>query len=98
MTNFKSSQGTSSATSEKNPFGLRAHYRKGQLSSCVPEIKRKIKTNWSNLHQEAKKTYTEKARDHQRTSGDPPSKPLPEDQERIVDIYDTLVNHALKTL
>lgn len=60
-----------------------------------PRSTEKIK---SNLHQKAKKTYTEKARDHQRTSGDPPSKPLSEDQERIVDIYDTLVNHALKTL
>ncbi|CAC5425105.1 unnamed protein product [Mytilus coruscus] len=56
---FKSSHGTSSVTSEKNVWSGTAHYRKGQLFRCVPQINQKIKTKWSNLHQEAKR-HTQK--------------------------------------
>ncbi|XP_063410794.1 uncharacterized protein LOC134693809 [Mytilus trossulus] len=84
---FNSSQGTSSVTSEKKKL-IWEHIteRVNSLGVC-PRSTKEIKNKWSNLHQEAKKAYSEKARDHQRTGGGPPPKPLTEAQERIVDIY-----------
>ena len=48
---------------------------------------KEIKTKWSNLHQEAKKAYTENTRDSQKTGGGPPPKPLSATAEKIVEIY-----------
>ncbi|CAC5360884.1 unnamed protein product [Mytilus coruscus] len=84
---FKSSHGTSSVTSEKKRLVWEHITERVNSLGVCPRSTKEIKTKWSNLHQEAKKAYTEKARDHHRTGGGPPPKPLSETQEKIVDIY-----------
>jgi len=48
---------------------------------------KEVKTKWTNLHQEAKKSFTEFKREQQKTGGGPPPKPLTEATQRIVEIY-----------
>ncbi|CAC5373435.1 unnamed protein product [Mytilus coruscus] len=66
---FKSSHGTSSVTSEKKRLVWEHITERVNSLGVCPRSTKEIKTKWSNLHQEAKKVFTEKARDHQSFTG-----------------------------